>query len=199
MILNQLANYVGSDIVVYNELYLQNHNGNEFGILNGIYPLYNKDKKIFWQYTTDVNSTGNPISNCKPLLKPLADLGKPLKNNVIPILFCAHYAGLHVSNFHDIESQKFKCYIEKETIILERLISPLSNRYEGFEIDLDNFGFNCFYVNKYKKGREYKEQINVVSNPQKIISYLYSKGFDIDNLIKQDLALNINNFPQFQY
>ena len=72
--------------------------------------------------------------------------------------------------------------------------------FEGFEIDLDKeFGFNNFHILKTKTGREYKSTIHLTQNPHKIVEYLFSKGFDINNLIGKGLALNINDFEQFQY
>ena len=196
--------YIGNNIVVRNELYLQNYNGNEFGILNGIYPLYNsRVEEIFWQFTTNNNSTGQPIKYCQLLLRPLSDVGKQngtTKNKyVIPILFCAYLAGLKITNMHDLKSQGFEVIVENTTIIIERKIKKVKTitTFECFEIDLDKFGFDWCYVAKDKKtGFELKTVFKLVEKPKEIIEYLYKEGFDLNNLIEKGLALNINDYPQ---
>jgi len=188
--LNNLLPYIGNNIVIKHLYYQSNYNGNEFGILNGVYPLYDKDKNIFWQYTTDNNSTGQSLKYCLPLLKPLSDTIMLLKNGEIPIIECANLAGLDVINH-----EAFEFRIEQNTVICERQIT--SKSFEGFEIDFDDFGFDLYRIRKTKNGE--KTTIKVVSNPDLIIQYLYSKGFDIQNLIENKMALNINDFPQFKY
>lgn len=179
--------YIGNNIVVRSEKYLSNGNGNEFGILNGIYPLYdsrNKPRKTFWQYTTENNSTGQSLVDGKLLLRPLSDVVIQLKDGTIPIIECARLAGFDV----DDNIMNYRICIRDNTAILEH---RTKTSLTGFEIDFDNFGFDIF--------REFKRttKFSVVDNPLKIVEYLYSKGFDLSNLIEKKLALNINFYPQF--
>jgi len=188
--LNNLLPYIGNNIVIKHLDYLSNYNGNEFGILNGVYPLYDKDKNMFWQYTTDNNSTGQSLKYCLPLLKPLSDIVNMQIDSKIPIIECARLAGLDMKF-----ENEYKFRIENNTVICERQKS--TKTFIGFEIDLDDFGFDSYKITKTKNGE--KTKYNVVSNPDLIIDYLYSKKFDVQNLIENKMALNINDFPQFKY
>jgi len=72
--IEQIRNYIGCNVEVQHLNYKSNYNGNEYGILNGVYPLYNRNKEIFWQYTTDNNSTGQSLESCKLVLIQMSDI-----------------------------------------------------------------------------------------------------------------------------
>lgn len=57
----------------------RNYNGNKFGILNGIYPLYKKTKK-YWQGTTNNNSTGQNLNRLQLCLIPIEKINE--KENI---------------------------------------------------------------------------------------------------------------------
>lgn len=73
--LKHLTPYLPYGLKIRNQAFRIDYVNKEFGVLNGIYPLY-KDEKCYWQYTTSENSTGSSLKNCKPILRPLSDLTK---------------------------------------------------------------------------------------------------------------------------
>lgn len=92
--------YLPFDVKVKQINYKSNYNGNEFGILNSVYPLYKMSdiSKVYWQGTCTNNPTGQPLKDLKLCLIPIEKLlimeENDLKKKIASILFYNQYTDL---------------------------------------------------------------------------------------------------------
>src|ERR1035437_4100484 len=70
--------YLPHKVKIRQKNFKSNYNGNEFGVLNGIYPLWKASdiQKAYWQFTTDNNSTGQSLKDGILQLRPIEYLDK---------------------------------------------------------------------------------------------------------------------------
>jgi len=182
--IHQVSQYIPYSVNVRITMFKQNYNGNEFGVLNGVYPLYDKDGRMFWQYTTHNNSTGQSLKDCQLCLRPLKDLVKRLPNGQIPIIELYQIAYDKQVNYDEIS---FDIDEENFVVFAEKIFDNKSKA--GFEVDieLDNFGFDA-YFEIFGLSTEFQ----IINKPKKIIEYLLENHFDIDFLINKGLAIEKN-------
>ena len=142
------------------------------------------------------------ISECTPILHPLSDLTKPIKvegyndgKEFIPIV---ELAGIEQGN-----------YDEGSFIVRELDICQVITRKAAFEEDAhicewktglgdqkeilnynNGNGFNAYY---YFRSDYSDLSSRVLHNQKELFKKLYQWHFDIDNLIEQKLAVDINS------
>ncbi|AFF28026.1 gp28 [Sphingomonas phage PAU] len=65
--IEHICNLIPYETLVFNKNHHSDYTGIKYAKLNGCYPLY-KDGEPSWHYTTDSNSTGASLKDCKPIL-----------------------------------------------------------------------------------------------------------------------------------
>lgn len=139
--INNICSLVPYNTIVFNENYECDYVGVKYSKLNGVYPLYNNGEML-WQYTTNTNSTGSCIANCKPILR----------------------------NIKDIQTIPYK--------LVKSILESYDINYTEYEIAHLIDILNALHVKDLGMSH---------------IDILRKLNFDVDNLIENDLAIDVES------
>jgi len=143
----------------------------EISIKNGDYRIITKKRFVY------------SLDNIKPILHPLSDLAVQIEfcnglynkgNKEVPLLELAAMA------FPKMDKFKFILQVKEKYVDLGKGYS--------FHFDCKNKSFNCM---RGWSGKKWDYDC-YVPNQKALFEYLYSRHFDLDNLIENNLAININ-------
>ena len=184
--IHHLQKFLDCGLTVRHQNFHSNYNGNKFGELNGLHPLYanDKEKTKLWHYTTSNNSTRQPLSYCKPLLHSMTDLVKEITykgKKIIPLVELAK-----------IEDKNFNRKLE----FLESKIYQFNNKTVLKYIDNDGLIYYLCYFSVFDSFSFYDSHKNKIEMlyTTKLYRELNLMHFDRDDLIGQNLAIDINNY-----
>ena len=79
--LKHIAPYLPFNLEAKQLNFKRNYNGNETGIIEGYYYLYDNFNKRHLSITFNNNSTGQDVDSVKPLLRPMSDLFENIVHN----------------------------------------------------------------------------------------------------------------------
>lgn len=163
-------NLLPFNTVVYNQNYQSDYVNHKYGVLNGLYTLYDRNLGIeYWQYTTTHNSTGASLHHMKPVLRPIGSLVNMVYENIIKII--------------GDNEQKLATFDKIQEIVKAELYSEKKQAYRENRKFVENE--SCLAI----------ASIMVHLPHQRYINLLREMHFDVDLLIETEDAIDLERLP----
>ena len=154
------------------------------GILAGTMGMNKPQLKKLKDENHAVHIQGALEGSSTPILRPISDLNKPLKDDTIPIVELAKIC--YVKAGYNAIFEKEKCYV----------VNSLGAKLYRFYFDTSHNSFysmTLFVSSRWKEKSKYSEDRDVgVHNQVQLFDYLNQHHFDYRGLIEKGLAIDIN-------